>query len=77
MYGNVPEWCWDRYDPTYYKRMPLSDPPGSGQGSTRIYRGGGWSSAAAQTRASARDSLGMTYAVLTVVGLRVARNAEP
>ena len=77
MYGNVPEWCWDRYDPTYYQRMPLSDPPGSGQGSSRIYRGGGWNVAAAQTRASARDSLGITYGVLTVVGMRVARNVEP
>jgi formylglycine-generating enzyme required for sulfatase activity len=77
MYGNVPEWCWDRYDPTYYRKMPLSDPPGSGHGTTRVYRGGGWNSAPAQTRSSARDSLGMSYAVLTVVGLRVARNVGP
>ena len=77
MYGNVPEWCWDRFDPTYYQRMPLIDPPGSGQGSSRIYRGGGWNVAAAQTRASARESLGTAYSVLTVVGMRVARNAVP
>ena len=59
------------------RTTPLSDPPGSGQGLSRIYRGGGWNSAAAQTRASARDSLGMAYSVLTVVGMRVARNGEP
>ena len=75
MYGNVPEWVWDRYDPLYYKRMPLIDPPGSSQGTSRIYRGGGWNVAAAQTRASAREGLGMTYSVLTSVGMRVARNA--
>lgn len=77
MYGNIPEWCWDRYDPTYYKKMPLIDPPGSSQGTSRIYRGGGWNVAAAQTRASARESLGMAYTVLTNVGMRVARNVEP
>jgi serine/threonine protein kinase len=75
MYGNVPEWCWDYYDPTYYDRMPESDPPGSGKISTRVYRGGGWNVAAAQTRASARESLGPSYSVLTIVGMRVARNA--
>lgn len=76
IYGNVPEWCWDRYDPTYYKRMPLSDPPGSGEGTTRVYRGGAWNVAAPQTRTSSRDSLGSAYSVLTIVGMRVARNAE-
>ncbi len=74
MHGNVPEWCWDRYDPRYYKTMPRSDPPGPGLGTTRVYRGGGWNDAAAQTRATARRSLPTGYGVLTIVGLRVARN---
>src|SRR5216683_7938152 len=30
MYGNVAEWCWDRYDPEYFKKMSASDPPGPG-----------------------------------------------
>ena len=77
IHGNVPEWCWDRYDPEYYKRSPVSDPPGSGTGEPRVHRGGAWNSAAAQTRSSSRDARGIHYAVLTIVGLRVARDAEP
>jgi formylglycine-generating enzyme required for sulfatase activity len=76
MHGNVPEWCWDRYSASYYRRSPLSDPPGPGEGKTRVFRGGGWNFAAAETRSAARDSLGTGYRVLTIVGLRVARNAE-
>jgi formylglycine-generating enzyme required for sulfatase activity/tRNA A-37 threonylcarbamoyl transferase component Bud32 len=76
MHGNVPEWCWDRYDANYYKKSPTSNPPGSGQGKERVYRGGAWNSLAAQTRSAARDSVGSTYSVLTIVGLRVARNVE-
>jgi eukaryotic-like serine/threonine-protein kinase len=75
MLGNVPEWCWDRYDENYYKDSPEIDPPGAGKGEARVYRGGGWNLPAGQTRAAARHTLGPTYAVLTIVGLRVARNA--
>jgi formylglycine-generating enzyme required for sulfatase activity len=77
MHGNVPEWCWDRYDPEYYKKSPTSDPPGPGPGEFRVHRGGAWNSSAAQTRASCRDSRGIGYSVLDIVGLRVARNAAP
>jgi serine/threonine protein kinase len=74
MHGNVPEWCWDRYDPQYYDRSPASDPPGSGSGRERVYRGGGWNNLAAQTRSAARNMLGTAYSVTTPVGLRVARD---
>jgi formylglycine-generating enzyme required for sulfatase activity len=77
MHGNVPEWCWDRYEAEYYRRSPASDPPGSGTGEVRVHRGGAWNSQAAQTRSSSRDGRGAAYAVLALVGLRVARNAEP
>ena len=50
MHGNVPEWCWDRYAPDYYRDSALSDPSGSGKGTTRVFRGGGFGNAAAQTR---------------------------
>jgi formylglycine-generating enzyme required for sulfatase activity/tRNA A-37 threonylcarbamoyl transferase component Bud32 len=75
VHGNVPEWCWDRYDAEYYRRSPTSDPPGSGKGDVRVHRGGAWNSQAAQTRSSTRESRGMAYSVLDLVGLRVARNA--
>ena len=77
MYGNVPEWCWDRYDPDYYAYMPKSDPPGSGTGRLRVFRGDGWNSLAPRT--SAREGLGFTYGSagsINIVGFRVARNAE-
>jgi formylglycine-generating enzyme required for sulfatase activity len=77
MHGNVPQWCWDRYDPRYYKRGPLSDPPGPGTGATRVFRGGAWNDAASQTRAASRNSLAVGYGTLTAVGLRVARNGNP
>jgi formylglycine-generating enzyme required for sulfatase activity len=77
MHGNVPEWCWDRYGADYYRRSPASDPPGAGTGEFRVHRGGAWNSLAAQTRSSSRESRGNAYAVLDLVGLRVARNAEP
>jgi formylglycine-generating enzyme required for sulfatase activity len=76
MAGNVPEWCWDRYDPAYYARLPSSDPPGAGFGDIRVFRGGAWNSRAPETRAASRNSLGIAYSVQTIVGIRVARNAE-
>ncbi len=41
MSGNIWEWCWDRYDPGYYKNSPVDNPKGPDSGSTRNYRGGG------------------------------------
>jgi serine/threonine-protein kinase len=76
MHGNVPEWCWDRYDPQYYGKLPASDPAGPGYGTFRIFRGGGWNSRAPETRSASRSSLGFTYSVQTIVGIRVARNVE-
>jgi formylglycine-generating enzyme required for sulfatase activity len=78
MYGNVPEWCWDRFEEDWFRRSPTIDPAGSGRGSTRVHRGGGWNDADPQTRSAARESLGGAYGKFTtLVGLRVARNAEP
>jgi serine/threonine protein kinase len=74
MHGNVPEWCWDRYDEAYYRQSTVSDPPGSGKGNGRVYRGGGWNHLAEQTRSAARNVLGTGYSVQTPVGMRVARN---
>ncbi len=34
MHGNVPEWCWDRYDAKYYSQREAIDPPGSSRGSS-------------------------------------------
>lgn len=74
MHGNLPEWCWDRYEEVYYERSPGSDPGGSGKGGVRVHRGGGWNQAVNQLRASARNPLGSAYSVNTIVGMRVARD---
>jgi serine/threonine protein kinase/formylglycine-generating enzyme required for sulfatase activity len=38
-YGNVCEWCWDRF--AAYPLEDLTDPLGPGEGRSRVFRGGG------------------------------------
>ena len=42
MSGNLWEWCWDRYDSSYYYNSPQDNPKGPTSGSYRLLRGGGW-----------------------------------
>ena len=76
MHGNVPEWCWDRHDPEYYKKSEAIDPPGSPRGTQRVFRGGSVSNRAEQTRSSARSPLGTFYGFFNSVGFRVARTTS-
>jgi formylglycine-generating enzyme required for sulfatase activity len=40
MTGNVAEWCWDRYDESYYSKKDSINPKGPDVGSYRVFRGG-------------------------------------
>ena len=58
LYGNVSEWCEDVYSPSYYKQSPAVDPTGpadpGGADVKRVMRGGNWSAAAEDCRATRR-----------------------
>jgi len=56
MFGNVREWCVDRYGAEYYATSPAVDPPGhiDPTDSARVIRGGGWFTDRRHLRASYR-----------------------
>jgi formylglycine-generating enzyme required for sulfatase activity len=57
MHGNVPEWCQDWYNDTYYSESPSEDPPGSASGSYRVVRGGAYRYDARYARSAFRGYL--------------------
>jgi len=54
MAGNVFEWCYDRYDSTYYSISPNKNPQGPSNGISRVYRGGAYGSVAFNIRTTFR-----------------------
>ncbi|MEK6643931.1 MAG: SUMF1/EgtB/PvdO family nonheme iron enzyme [Planctomycetota bacterium] len=54
MTGNVVEWCNDWFWGNYYSSSPGTDPPGPLSGTSRVLRGGGWSSLADWSRCAHR-----------------------
>lgn len=52
VYGNVFEWCFDRYGP--YQSAPQVDPSGPEETEERVARGGSWLSPAVSCRSAAR-----------------------
>lgn len=57
MMGNVWEWASDWYDETYYGKSPRDNPQGPSSGWARVIRGGSWSNAPWDIRASKRNYL--------------------
>lgn len=73
MAGNVAEWCWDFYDPSYGTPMQaLDNPHGPSKGKNCIARGGSWRHTAADARCASRFSLPGEL-TSTYVGFRVVR----
>ena len=76
--GNVSEWCWDRFDPTYYSRFQTTaahHPAGSERGDKRVMRGSSSQYEPVYARSGRRH--GEDPAVATGwTGFRVVRWAE-
>ena len=73
MYGNVWEWCQDRYARDYYGDSPTSDPSGAQTGSMRVARGACWIDHVGDCRSADRIGYEPTDR-RTYLGFRVARN---
>ncbi len=83
MHGNVIEWCADGYSgyPGGAVTDPMTDYSGPSSGSSRIVRGGGWSSSAGQCRSASRTWQGLNFGGsgfrLALAPTRTATNSAP
>jgi formylglycine-generating enzyme required for sulfatase activity len=73
--GNVWEWCWDRYDASYYHRSPSVNPAGPNRGDSRVIRGGSYHSGASHLRSATRFWFDPELE-LPFIGFRVVRNVD-
>jgi formylglycine-generating enzyme required for sulfatase activity len=72
MYGNVWEWCQDRYGE--YPSSPVTDPMRTGEGTTRMLRGGSWRSGARSCRSANRRYFWPDDRSNLIFGFRLSRS---
>ncbi|MDZ4689623.1 MAG: SUMF1/EgtB/PvdO family nonheme iron enzyme [Planctomycetaceae bacterium] len=72
LYGNAFEWCSDHYDPTYYSKSPVDDPPGATAGANYAQRGGCFFHYGGIGRSAYRDQ-GPADQVQSGLGFRIVR----
>lgn len=70
MYGNVSEWCFDRYGE--YSTETLVDPVGALTGTVRVLRGCSWDDPANHCRSASRFA-GASFGRSYLVGFRLVR----
>lgn len=71
-YGNVREWCLDRYQAPYASLQNATDPTGPAVGSQRSWRGGSWQDGSSFVRSAKRGGY-LPEEALNNLGFRVAR----
>jgi formylglycine-generating enzyme required for sulfatase activity len=74
MAGNVWEWCKDWHNSSYYENSPDSNPQGPDNGTSRIVRGGCYSSPAKNIRTTDRHRRDPTETHENYIGFRICRN---
>lgn len=74
MHGNVSEWCWDWYDPSYYSNSSVDDPLGPTSGMIKVTRGGSYFMDMFQLRSSSRANFLDPVLKDSQTGFRVVRS---
>lgn len=63
MVSNIHQWCWDGYDPNYYRESPERNPTGSRSADLRAARGASWNQDELLGRCAARTRLAPYFRV--------------
>jgi formylglycine-generating enzyme required for sulfatase activity len=76
MYGNVYEWCWDRYDAGYYKYSSHFDPKGPAEGNESVLRGNSFNNLPEHFSSAGRRGVAADEIHGWDFGIRLAMNYE-